>query len=747
MKTKVWFGGLGAVVALGISAGASAGPLADEVNPFFGTGGIGFGVGALNPGPYLPHGMVKLGPDTTLHGVHPGWAHCGGYWYPDPEIRAFTHTHPSGIGVADYGNIGVMPTLGFTDRTTREEGYRSAYSHASEEASAGYYAVTLDDTGIRVELTAGDRAGLHRYTFPAAETATLVFDPTIGVQDSETVAAEIDWDPATRTVSGFQHYKGGMSGRFGGMIIYFYGEVDRDTPLYGTWVDGVVGAGETHAEGQDVGLLLGFPSQEGDQVQLRLGLSYISVEQARANLRADMPRWDFEAARAVAEARWEDTLGVIEVEGGTERERTIFYSSLYRTTGMPTDFTEVGEVYLGFDRQVHPAQGYHFYSDLSLWDTYRTLHPLYNLIYPTTQRDVLQSLTRMYEQSGDMPKWPMAQGDTGSMVGEPADIVLADAWIKGIQDFDLDAAWPGLGVRHGWDTTVDALGFTPVESGGGSVSKHLEYAFNDFSYAVLARDLGMEQEAETRLYRALSWSGNFNPGSGFLQPRHEDGSWVEPFAPHWFSEAYTEGNAWQLLWFVPHDMEGLISALGGPRRFTAKLARFFERSAGQPNQPLPDLNYWHGNEPDIQASWLFYYVGRPDLGARWVRWVMENKYTDGPDGLDGNDDGGTLSAWYVFSALGLFPVPAQDFYLVGTPVFERSVVHLAEGDLVIEAPGASPENLYVVGATLDGAPLRGPWVRHDDIAGGAVLRLELAPQPSEWGTQPSTWPPQSGDWR
>lgn len=726
------------------SSTALGGARADQVEPMLGSGGIGFGVGALNPGPSLPHGMVKLGPDTTLHGLHPGWAHCGGYWYPDPEIRAFTHTHPSGIGVADYGNIGIMPVIGYIDRNTRETNYRSAYSHDTEVAEVGYYAVTLSDSSIRAELTAGQRAGLHRYTFPAATGASLVFDPTIGVQDSETLDAMVDYDPARREITGYQHSMGGMSRRFGGLTIYFVAQLDRAMPRYGVWEDGVIDAGQTHAQGTDVGVMLGFDSAQGDQVQVRVGLSYISVEQARLNLEADMPGFDFEAARLRAEERWEQALEVIDVEGGSERERRIFYSTLYRTTGMPTDFTEVGGVYLGFDGLVRAAEGFHFYSDLSLWDTYRTVHPLYNLIYPETQRDVLVSLGEMYLQSGTMPRWPLAQGDTGSMIGSPADILFADSYLKGIRDFDVYRYWTGLGARHGWDTWVEELGYYPSEAGGGSVSKHLEYAHNDFALAVLADQLGYTNDAQELWERSLSYANLFNEDTGFFQPRAQDGTWGDPFWPHWFDDAFTEGNAWQLLWFVPHDMDGLVDLMGGPARFASRLNSFFERSARQPNTLLPDTNYWHGNEPDIQAAWLFNYVGRPDLTARWVRWVLENKYTDGPDGLDGNDDGGTLSAWYVFSSMGLYPTLAQDIYLIGSPLFERSTLHLAGGDFEIVAPGASAEAPYVQSATLNGVPLLGPWLRHADLVEGGNLTLHMGATPSSWGTAQETWPPGTG---
>ena len=726
---------------LGVTPPVLADSRTDQVLPFFGTGGLGYGVGAVNPGPYTPHGMAKPGPDTSLGNLYPGWAHCGGYWYPDPDIRGFSMVHPSGIGVADYGALNFMPTLGVGSAQVQDNNYRSAFSHSTEVAETGYYAVTLDDTDIRVELSAVQRAAYLRYTFPTSDEAYIYIDAAFGVDDSITYDAYVEHDPDKGTVRGWQHYAGGMSDRFGGFILYFYAEVDTPAESFGVWNGADVIVGADRMQGTDIGAFLGFWTQEGDTVDVRVGLSYISMEQAELNLEEDLPEWGLELARAENVRRWEDHLSAIQVEGGSDTERSIFYSALYRSAGMPTDFSEVGDIYLGFDKEVHDTGGWRFLSDLSLWDTYRTTHPLYTLAYPDTQRDAVQSLVRMWEQSGNVPRWPLAQGETGSMIGEPADILFAESLLKGITDWDYTTAWEAAGERESYDDWVAQIGYVPVEDGGSSVSDQLEYALADQAMSSFAEYMGDETLSDYYRVRSRSYENLFNPGRGFFQGRHQDGSWDEPFGAHWFDENYAEGNAWQMLWFVPQDIPGLVTLLGGPRAFTNKLELFFERSASQIDHPLPDLNYWHGNEPDIQSSYLFNYVGRPDLTADWARWVMATKYTDGPDGLNGNDDGGTLSSWYVFSAMGLFPVPGQDVYLIGSPLFSRTNIRVAGGTFTIEATGTSDTQRYVQSATLNGVPLPGSWLRHSDLVNGGNLTLVMGATPSTWGTDPTTWPP------
>lgn len=741
------------VATVGITPTLLAGTHTDKVLPFFGTGGLGYGVGALNPGPYTPHGMAKPGPDTSLGNLYPGWAHCGGYWYPDPDIRGFSMVHPSGIGVADYGALNFMPTLGLDSARVQEKNYRSAFSHDTEVAEVGYYAVTLDDTQIRVELSAVQRAAYLRYTFPASDEAYLYIDADFGVDNSVTYDAYVEHDPVQGVVRGWQHYGGGMSDRFGGFVLYFYAEVDTPSQSHGAWSGTNIQPGAMSLQGTDIGAYLGFATSAGQTIDVRVGLSYISIEQAELNLAEDLPHWGLEQARAENVQQWEDVLSAIVVQGGTETEQGIFYSALYRSMGMPTDFTEVGDLYLGFDKEVHHTEGWRFLSDLSLWDTYRTTHPLYTLVFPDTQRDAVQSLVRMWEQSGNVPRWPLAQGETGSMIGEPADILFAESLMKGITDWDYTTAWEAAGERESYDDWVAQIGYVPVEDGGSSVSDQLEYALADQAMSSFAAYMGEEDLSDYYRVRSRSYQNLFNPVRGFFQGRHQDGTWAEPFGAHWFHEHYAEGNAWQMLWFVPHDVPGLVTLLGGPQAFISKLERFFSRSAEQVDHPLPDLNYWHGNEPDIQSSYLFNYVGRPDLTADWVRWVMATKYTDGPDGLNGNDDGGTLSAWYVFSSIGLFPVPGQDVYLIGSPLFTRADLKVAGGTFTILANGSTDSHRYVQSATLNGVPLLGPWLRHQDIVGGGTLSLVMGPTPSTWGMDPSTWPPsglvetsrQSGD--
>lgn len=724
---------------------AAARPLTQWVDPFIATGGLGFGVGSAYPGPARPFGMVHPGPDTMdAAGLAPGFAHCPGFWYRDDHIRGFSHTRAHGMGVADYGAVMLMPTVGMDASKTGPDGYGSAYSHDTEAAAPGYYAVTLEDPGVRVELTAGERVAVHRYTFEAGADAVVLSDLGHHLGDVTALDGEVTIDPAAREFSGFSHFSGSYSNRFDGMPVYFVMRFSQPFLSHGVWKAGALFEGELTRAGADSGAWARFDAATENVVEVSVGISFVDVAHARENLDAEAPTIDFEGMRGATEAAWEEQLSRVEIEARTEEEFRMFYSALYHTLLMPTLATEADGSYRGIDQEVHAVDGFTYYTDFSLWDTFRTLHPMLTLLYPEHQLNFLRSLMAMANDGGYMPRWPLGIGYTGGMVGDGANIVFADSWVKGITDFDLREAYDlmlrtatmptpegaAFGGRSGVTEYMD-VGYVPVEAAGSSASWTLEVAYMDHGLATLAEALGEDAEAADFRERSGNWENLLDPESGFLIGRNADGTFadVDPFI---WEPYYAEGNAWHYLWFVPHDLDGLAEALGGRDAFLERLDTFFTQSIRTPYVPLaPDLWYWHGNEPDIHAPWIYSAMDRPAETARVNRWLVNTRYTDGPDGLPGNDDGGTLSAWYVFTALGIFPLTGLDYYLVSGPQVTGATVHLTGGDLTIEAPNASYRDIYVQGATLDGAPLDRARVDHADLA-GATLRFEMADTPSTW---------------
>jgi predicted alpha-1,2-mannosidase len=708
----------------------------ESVDPFIGTGAEAFNVGNAFPGACVPYGMVKVSPDTTATSGRPWVFHCAGYRYQDDRILGISHMHLHGTGVGDYGVVRMTATTGVMDEAkTTERGYRSRFAHDDEVATPGYYAVTLSDPGVRVELTAGPRAAWHRYTFPAsADPGVLLFDLGEVNGTGRVPDAGVTIDPDGRTLRGWQHNVGDFSGRYGGFVVYFEARFDRPLDSFGVRDSVGLRDGAAVGEGTPLVAWVAFDPSADRDVEVQVGLSLVSAENAALNLDADLAGETFEAQLALAQAAWDAELGRVEIEGTTADERTIFYTALYHTMMMPTLLTDVTGEFLGVDKRVHTAEGFTYYTDFSLWDTFRTLHPLVELLDPARAADFAQTLTRMAVLAGRAMRWPMGAGETGSMIGSAVDCVLAETWLKGITGFDVDAAWASLlpgSLREGL-AEYESLGYVSATQ-SGSVSKTLEYAFEDWCLANLGAALGETAAAQRFAARALSYRNLWDPQTQFFRPRHPDGSFVEPFNPVAFEGAYTEASAWQYSWFVPHDVPGLAALFGSAQAMVAKLDELFARTADSFVFHVPGPYYYHGNEPSIQAAYMFLEAGRPDLTQRWVRWILATNYRTDPSGIIGNDDAGTLAAWYVFSALGIYPLPGSDRYFVGSPIVRRAVLHLPGGDLVVTAPGNGPATPYVAGVRLNGAPLDVPWFHHGDIVGGGTLEFEMAAEPAEWG--------------
>lgn len=729
-------------------------PRMDSVDPRIGTGGAGFGQANTFVGATAPFGLVKVGPDTTGTLGRVGFAHTSGYWYEDRTIEGFSHIHLSGTGVADYGSILFMPIQGMDATRTAESGYQSAFTHDTESVRPGYYAVTLKNGGIRVELTATERAAVHRYTFPRGAGAAVVIDLSHALGSGKTIDGAVTVDSERAEVAGWTMNAGNWVGEGGAFPVYFVAKFDTRFIGHGTFSHGALSSGAAAGTGGDLGAYLEFRVADGASIEARVGISFVDLDGARGNLDEVRER-GFDAVRRGTEGAWERALGVVDVEGGTDAERRIFYTGLYHALLMPTLFTDGDGRYVGLDRKVHRAEGFRYHTDFSLWDTYRTLHSLLVLVAPDRQVELVRSLLAMLDQGGVFPRWPLATLETGTMVGSPADIVIAETYRKGLTDFDVERAYramvetasgppPPGAAGSGRDGIAEclAVGYCPADRMKGSVALTLEYAHADFAISELARALDKEGEARSFAERAKAYRRHWDPAAGFLRPRTSTGAFVGslPFDPLAFTDDYVEGNAWHYLFMAPHDPSGLVGLFGSPDAVVAKLDELFEASERDgktfvegTNLRMPDRYYWHGNEPDMHTAYVYAVVGRPDPGARWIRWVAETKYSDRPDGLDGNDDCGTLSAWYVFTAMGFYPVPGSDRYVVGSPIFSRSTIHLPASDFVIEAPGASPENRYVESADLNGVPLDTAGFHHSDLARGGGLVLRMGPRPTGWG--------------
>lgn len=704
----------------------------EHVDPTIGTGGLGFAYGASFVGAAVPHGLVKLGPDTKGPFGTVEFQHFSGYWAGDDIIQAFSHLHLHGAGVADLGVLAVMPTRSFDPARTSVVDYEARFAKADEHARPGSYAVTLAD-GTAVELVATARGAHHVYDFGGAP-GTLVLDLAKTLAGGEVPSAELQLDAATRTIRGRLFHRGNMSGRYGGHELWFVARTRQPWQAAVVWSGGAPAAAGTAASGTGVGAALTIAG--GAPVELQVAVSLVSAEGAERNLAAELPDWDVAATRTAAADAWRRTLEVVKVSGGSVAERRTFYTGLYHAFLMPTLIGDADGAYrLTGAAAPATATGFAMMSDFSLWDTYRTVHPLYAWLAPGSAHDSTHSLIALGEALGGCPRWPVLVGEGGSMLGASCDIAVADAMVKGIArgDAGFEArAWtllrdaalaptaPPLG-RGGRDQVELYMqhGYVPA-SVSSSVSHTTEYAHDDVALANLGDALGYTADAATLRARSRGYRVLYDPAVGFLRARTADGAFVGTFDPLAMSDDYVEANAWHSLWMTgAHDADGLAELLGGRDALVAKLETFFTEArrdwetADPSAANFPRPYYWHGNEPDINAAFLFAQVGRPDLTRRWARWIIDNLYGDRPDGLAGNDDGGTLGAWYVFAALGLYPVPGSELYVVSAPIFDRARIVVDGHELVIEAPGAATGAVGEV--TVDGVPLSGPYLTHAQL--------------------------------
>lgn len=718
-----------------LCCGALCAQVADRVDPFLGIDGGGNTI----PGPSLPFAMIKPGPD-----VGPNQANSG--WEPRGVINGFSQTHVSGTGGGPkYGNILVQPTTG----SPTAQNYGS--KRESEQASIGYYRVTLRRYRIGVEITAARRTAIYRFTYPASSAANLLFDSghclTVAeAGEGQVVTASKASVLSPTEVSGYSSVTGGWNKQTTSYTVYFYALTDTPAKMWGTWRDAELHLSSTADESKTdgkTGAWLSFSTKAAQRVHLKISISFISIEQAKRNLTQEIPDFDFDRVRNDARSAWDRVLGVVDVKGATAQQQQTFYTALYHAMLMPVDRTGENPLW----QSTEP-----YYDDFyAIWDTFRTSSPLLVLLAPDREADIVRALVDIYRHEGWLPDARSGNFTGRTQGGSNAEFLIADAYLKKVQGIDWETAYAAMvtdaeqmppdPISEGRSGLQDwkLLGYVSIEGSDRPGSKQMEYAADDFEIALLAKGFGREADCEKYFQRSENWKNLWDPDfadagfKGFIRPRHRDGSWKNDFTAlqdcSWGGDTFYEGNSWTYSLFVPQNVQELIEESGGKKIFVDRLDAFFD---------VPG-RYDVSNEPGFLAPYLYSWAGRPDKTAQRVREIIAKNFHAGRKGLPGNDDSGAMSSWYAFGVMGIFPNAGQDVYLIGSPAFPEMTLHLADGKLfVIEAQNVSDQNLYVTKATLNGQPLDRAWVTHEEIAQGGHLTLTMSSHPSSWA---ATGPP------
>ena len=704
--------------------------LTQYVNPYIGTGGHGH----VFLGANVPFGLVQLGPSN----IPQTWDWCSGYHISDSTIIGFSHMHLSGTGIGDLGDINLMPAVGEAalrrgvagDYST---GLYSLFRRATEKVRPGYYAVHLDRYNVDVELTATKRAGFHKYTFPASADAKVIFDlengqcwdkPAEGyiVQENDTV------------VSGYRYSTGWARDQ----RIFFTAVFSK--PVKHFIVSDSTAQKAGHAlRAKRVYARACFDTEEQETLYVKVALSPVSIENAKLNMQAELPGWDFEQTVRKADEAWNEELGKILFTTGDERVKRTFYTALYHTMIAPSEFCDANNDYRGADGKVYTNAPFKNYTTFSLWDTYRAAHPLMTIIHPEKINDIIHTMLAIYRQQGKLPVWHLMGCETDCMVGNPGIPVVADALLKGFDGFDREEAWEAMknsallderGLKY-----LKEYGYIPYDKEEEGLSKCMEYAIADRSIAQAAQALGKTGDYQYFLQRSKAYAHYFDPATGFMRGRSSKGTFREPFNPfeavHRDND-YTEGNAWQYTWLVPHDVPGLVGLFGSRERFIEKLDSLFIAEGALGEHASPDISgligqYAHGNEPSHHVAYLYPYAGQAWKTAGIVRTILSTLYNDTPGGLSGNEDVGQMSAWYVLSALGFYQVePAGGKYIFGSPVADKAVIKVKDGKaFTIVATNNSAENKYIQRILLNGQPYDKYYIDYKDIAAGGTLELVM----------------------
>jgi predicted alpha-1,2-mannosidase len=720
----------------------------NEALPMVGTGGHGHAF----PGAIVPFGMVQLSPDTPLQ----GWDGSSGYHYSDTAIRGFSHTHLAGTGVGCLGDILLMPTVGEVklDPGTPGDGYVSRFSHTNETATPGYYRVFLDDPKVTAELTATERCGFHRYTFPAAEDAHFILDLVHGVGNNP-VEATLKVENNT-TISG-SRISNGWGGR---RAAYFVMVFSKPFESFGIEQDKQrLDPGMKEGRGRNLKAFFNYRTKANEKVLVKVGISGTGIEGARGNLQAEIAGWNFDRVHGAAVGQWKDLLDAVKIDTFDPRIRKTFYANLYLCCQAPILFNDADRTYRGMDKKNHAGAAFQNYTIFSLWDTYRAENPLLTLLQPRRVDDMIQSLLAEYKESGlhTTPIWPLWGNETWCMIGYHSVPVIVDAYLKGFRGFDAEAAYQAMRDtamqdRNGLKTYKE-LGYVASRQGQQATSKTIEYAFDDWCLAKMAEALGHQEDAQLFYRRSANYRNHFDRTVGFFRGRKADGSWRSPFVVNALvGDEYTEADPWQYAFAVQQDVPEVIDLYGGEEGFVKKLDALFNADSTVQTD-IPDITgligqYAHGNEPCHHLIYLYDYAGAPYKAQQRVRQVMSTLYDDTPAGQCGNVDCGQMAAWYVFSALGFYPVnPDSGVYAIGSPVVSKAAIKLDRKryggrTFTVVAEHNGPENIYIQSATLNGKALLRPWITHEEITGGGTMRLVMGPKPNmEWGRAKDTRPP------
>jgi predicted alpha-1,2-mannosidase len=718
--------------------------LTQYVDQFIGTGFHGH----VFVGANVPFGAVQLGPTQ----LSKGWDWCSGYHISDSTIIGFQHTHLSGTGIGDLGDISFMPTTGAVNVNKGtikdpEGGYFSLFSHKDELVKPGYYSVKLKKYGIKVQLTASNRVGFHQYTFPAAKQANIIIDLAEGIADrpTETYIKLVN----NKTIEGYRYSRGWAAAQ----RIYFTAVFSKPITKFAVY-DSTALQNGVMLKGGKVKGVISFSTTQGEKVFAKVGISPVSTTNALLNINAEIPGWDFSKVVTDANLAWNKELQKINIKTDSLSQLKKFYTAMYHTMIAPSAFNDVNGDYWGADKQVHKKAAFNNLTTFSLWDTYRSANPLYTIMQPERVGDMISTMLAIYKEQGKLPVWHLMGNETNTMVGNSAVPIIVDAYLKGFRGFDAALAYEAVKTTQMQDKRglkfVKELGFIPADSTRENVAMGLEYSINDWCIAQMALKMGNTTDYQYFSKRAKNYQNYFDKQTGFMRGRVTATKWRTPFSPfesRHEQDDYTEGNAWQYTWLVPHDVEGLVALQGGEQPFIKKLDSLFIASGDLGKEHSPDISgligqYAHGNEPSHHIAYLYAYVGQPWKTADKVRFILDNFYTTKTDGIIGNEDVGQMSAWYVLSTLGFYPVnPTNGMYVFGSPRVNEATIKLPAGkSFHVVVRDNSSQNKYIQSITLNGKPYTNNYLPHSAIAAGGEMVIVMGGKPNAFGTSAASRP-------
>lgn len=747
---RLFFSLLGIALSLSPCSGKHAqknisSKLTSYVDPFIGTGLHGH----VFMGANVPFGAVQLGP-VNLTG---GWDWCSGYNYADSTIVGFSHTHLSGTGIGDLCDISFMPVVGEVEILEGvpgdiKSGYLSLFSHKQEVARPGYYSVKLDRYNVNVELTATARVGFHKYVYPKSQKAGIIINLAEGTGWDTPVETYITAENDT-TISGYRYSKGWADDQ----RIYFCARFSKPFKSFAVSDSTSVKEGRSLKARKVYGALY-FKTQTNEEVMVKVAISPVSIENAKANMKVELPGWNFTKAVLKADEAWNTELEKVKIKADNIAYMRTFYTALYHTMIAPSLFSDCNKDYRGADKKIHKNASFTNYTTFSLWDTYRAAHPLFTILQPERTADFVNTMLEIYRQQGELPVWHLMGNETYCMVGCPAVPVVADACLKDLKGFDKNLAYEAMKNTMMLDARglnyVKKYGYIPADSTLESVALGMEYSIADWSVGQVAKRKGFMDDYEYFDNRGKNYKNYFDSSTGFARGRINNNTWRDPFNPFTSihrQNDYTEGNAWQYTWLVPQDVEGLIKLFGSEKAFTDKLDSLFVVKGDLGKEASPDISgligqYAHGNEPSHHITYMYAYVGQPWKTADKVREIMNTLYTDRFDGLCGNEDVGQMSAWYVFSALGFYPVnPSNGCFVFGSPLVNNAIIKVRDNKtFIIDVVDNNMENKYIQKMTLNGMEYTKSYIRYEDIMNGGRLEIKMGNKPSLWGTSTDARP-------